>query len=147
MYLGQLDMHINRVMCRHSVLLLALFAITLNACGCSGQPANPRSNEKSDQLLEFLDGTRFVSTEKYEVGLGETGPEMGYWYLSFQKSTVTWDFSDTRWSGTFAIAADGTITANMGSQQLTGVFNPLTRILDWDNKQYQLVEDSQAGSS
>jgi len=133
--------HLCKIMLRHLVPLLALFAITLAACGCSDHPASRSAHEKTDSLLGHIDGTRFVSTEKFEAGLGEDGPEMGHWYLSFKGGTVTWDFSDTQWSGTFAIAADGKITASMGSHEISGTFDPKTRILLWDDKRYEPVAD------
>ena len=129
-------------MLRHVVTLLVVFAITLAECGCSDHPANGSADEKSESLLESIDGMRFVSTEQFEVGLKPDGEEaMGHWLLSFEGVTVTWDYSDASQSGMFTIAADGTITASMGSNAVTGSFDSKTRILMWDDKRYEPVAE------
>ena len=135
-------MHQRTFMLRHVVQLLGIVAITLADCGCSDHPASRSADEKIESLLQSIDGMRFVSTEKFETGLGEDGEVMGHWYLSFRGVTVTWDFSDTWWSGTFAIAADGTISASMGNNQFTGSFDRQTKILIWDDKRYEPVANS-----
>ena len=132
----------KKVMLKRVVQLFGVSAITLALCGCSDRPAIRRTDEKTDSLLEFINGKRFVSTEQFEVGLGENGPEMGHWYLSFHESTLTWDFSDTQLSGTFTIAADGNITASMRSNEVTGSFDRKTKMLMWDGKQYEPAADS-----
>ena len=134
-------MHRITIMRRRVAPLLALFAMTLAACGCSDHSASRSADENTASLLKHIDGVIFESTEKLEVGLSEDGEVMGQWFLSFNGPTVTWDFSDTRWSGPFAIAADGTISASVGAKQITGSFDPKTRILIWDDKQYKPVTD------
>lgn len=120
----------------------------LLGCGSSGGDAvdssgstNSPQLHSSEELQERLDGVTFVSTEKYETGLGEKGPVPGYWRVSFSGGTATWDYSDTRESGRFVIDVDGKITADIGPDGVTGRFDRANGELLWDGKRYKPVAE------
>jgi hypothetical protein len=131
------------------ILIAAILAGGLLGCGCSGgdvgdssQSTNPRQPHSSAELQARLDGVTFVSTKKYETGLGENGAVFGYWRVAFSAGTATWDYSDTRESGRFAIGDDGKISADIGPGGVTGRYDPGTGELLWDGKRYEAVAES-----
>ncbi len=145
-------------MFRHIVSFPTILVVALAGCDRSDSPSNDGTAENTNppnatdrpqthstkSLLKRLDGTRFVSKKQHEIGLGPNGEELGFWYVTFKGGIATWDYSDLQQSGTFTIAADGSIRANMGSDGVNGSFDTNTNELLWDGKWYKPEEPENA---
>ncbi len=93
-----------------------------------------------------LNGTRFISIDKHETGLGPNGPVQGHWHVRFKDGFAQWDYSDVQETGEFTVTQDGTIKANMGPNGLTeGFLDGANNRLFWAGKWYKLDENKKAG--
>lgn len=135
--------------------VLATLAFVIAGCDRSepptGDPADVASSRSRTQAPSIksparrdLDGARFVSRERHEVGLGPDGTVFGFWSVGFKDGIASWSHSDVEESGAYSIADDGTITAEMGPNGIRGSLDSGSDALLWDGAWYEPVNDDGA---
>jgi hypothetical protein len=85
-----------------------------------------------------LDGLRFRSVERREVGLGPKGPVMGNWEVWFEKGEFAWRHSDIGESGPYE-SVGGKVEAHAGPRTIRGSYDARTGVLTWDGLRYRRV--------
>lgn len=113
--------------------------------GGAGGAGSAGGGGSADACADIV-GKSFASVEQHECGLGQSGPVMCNWQISFSLDasgalTYTWQHSDVGDSGPVT-CQDGALTSAVGvsgQPPYTGTYDPATQALVWDGIDYQLA--------
>ena len=97
----------------------------------------------SDSICNETVNSSFKSVKKYSVGDPPTGSQvLDYWTINFKGNIVEWLESDAMESG-FYKCSNGKISVNSSSSgSFEAVYNSITKILDWKNKEYTKADST-----
>ncbi len=95
-------------------------------------------NSWSDSC-NIIDGSNFISTNEYEVGLGSNGPAMGRWRIIFKNGSFQWGHSDVSESGTYK-CDNSILEAKLFNRSITAHYDVSRNTLVWDGVEYKKSE-------
>ncbi|MES2640918.1 MAG: hypothetical protein V4850_15620 [Myxococcota bacterium] len=115
---------------------VAILPLLLAACTSGGLVVDTGAPDGGRDCGSGLWGETFSSLEELECGLGESGPVMCHWTLTFGEGTYAWSYSDIGESGTVTCDENDLVATSSGGATHEGTFHRTTGRVTWEGVVY-----------
>lgn len=124
---------------KFSVIAMALCLI---GCGADDSGKSDYSAlQSTEDLNTYLNGKTYRSTDRYEVGLGESGVVLGHWSIIFDDNRFTWFHSDYAEIGTYSYINETNFLVEFTNTSFSAEILFENSEMIWDDISYEQIPE------